>query len=138
MASYRQFYKQQLALILAEDKRYTADAYDFVSEAITYTMEKVAKADGERRHISGQELLGGIRELILDKYGPMAQQLLSDWGISSCLDFGHIVFNMVDYQLMGKRDEDSIDDFRDGYDFYEAFRKDYLPKRKHHQVSPIL
>jgi uncharacterized repeat protein (TIGR04138 family) len=32
-----------------------------------------------------------------------------------------IVFNMVDHGLLSKTEQDSRDDFKGGYDFYEAF-----------------
>jgi uncharacterized repeat protein (TIGR04138 family) len=104
-----------LAPILKRDIRYTEQAYFFVREALDHSVRKL----DEPRHISGQELLDGIREYALDEFGPVTQRVLS----------GHIVFNLVNEGLLGKTDEDSIEDFSDGYDFTEAFAHPFRPKK---------
>jgi len=114
-----------LALILRRDPRYTADAYYFVREALDHTVRQLVKP----RHISGQELLDGIRKYALSQYGPVTKRVLSEWGINECIDFGHIVFNLVNEGLLGKTDEDSIEDFSGGYDFAEAFSQPFQPKQ---------
>jgi len=43
------------------------------------------------------------------------------------VDFGNMVFNMVEIGLLAKTENDSQADFEDGYDFIDAFRKPYLP-----------
>ncbi|QBG48585.1 hypothetical protein EGM51_14670 [Verrucomicrobia bacterium S94] len=110
--------------ILAKDKRYTVQAYMFVREGLDHTVKKLDKP----RHVSGQELLEGMREYALKEYGPVTKRVLSEWGIHECVDFGNIVFNLVDAGLLGKTDEDSIEDFMNGYDFHEAFIKPYQPE----------
>jgi uncharacterized repeat protein (TIGR04138 family) len=82
------------------------------------------------RHVSGQELLAGIREFALAEFGPMAKTVLNSWGITRTEDFGEIVFNMVEIGLLGRTDKDSREDFANGYDFEEAFRKPFLPSGK--------
>jgi uncharacterized repeat protein (TIGR04138 family) len=82
---------------------------------------------GEMRHVSGQELLGGIRDYALAQFGPMTKMVFEEWGIKRCEDFGEIVFNMVEIGLLGKTDQDSREDFANGYDFDDAFRKPFLP-----------
>lgn len=112
-----------LAPILKADKRYNVEAYLFVREGLDHTVRKLAKP----RHVSGQELLEGIREFALKEYGPVTKRVLSEWGINECRDIGNIVFNLVNEGLLGKTDEDSIEDFMDGYDFTEAFIHPFLP-----------
>jgi uncharacterized repeat protein (TIGR04138 family) len=121
-------FESTLALILAKDPRYQRDAYLFVKDALDHTQKLVLKENkGELRHVSGQELLGGIREYALTQFGPMTQMVFEEWGIKRCEDFGEIVFNMVEIGLLGKTDQDSREDFANGYDFHEAFRKPFLP-----------
>lgn len=130
-----------LAQILAKDPRYSRDAYLFVREALDYTQKQVAKQTREQmRHISGQELLAGIRQFALDQFGPMAQTVFEDWGVHNCPDFGEIVFNMVEIGLLAKTEQDSREDFLKGYDFEEAFRKPFLPshKRQNSAESPTI
>ena len=47
--------------------------------------------------------------------------MLNQWGIHRSVDFGHIVFALVDAGLMLKTDDDTIEDFSDVFDFAESF-----------------
>ena len=81
-------------------------------------------------HLTGQQLLEGIRLFALDQYGPMARSVLEHWGIKNCRDFGNIVFNLVECQVLGKTEEDCPEDFDGGYDFKTAFDMPYEPSKK--------
>lgn len=96
---------------------YNEEAYYFVFEALEYTMNKYEK----QGHVSGAELLEGIKELALDKFGPMARTVLAFWGITKTDDFGRIVFILVDNKLLGKQPDDSLNDFINVYDFESVF-----------------
>jgi uncharacterized repeat protein (TIGR04138 family) len=121
-------FDEPLELIRAKDPRYTREAYQFVREALDYTQKGIGRENrGRIRHISGQELLGGIRDLALAQFGPMAMTVLEEWGVRNCQDFGEIVFNMVDIGLLAKTEKDTRADFAGGYDFAEAFRRPFLP-----------
>jgi uncharacterized repeat protein (TIGR04138 family) len=121
-------FEELLEPILAKDPRYHREAYLFLRESLDHTQKIVSKPKkGEIRHVSGQELLAGIREYALEQFGPMALTVLEEWGIKSCEDFGEIVFNMVEHGLLAKTDKNSREDFKTGYDFYEAFRRPFLP-----------
>ncbi|MCC7300385.1 MAG: hypothetical protein IT583_04850 [Verrucomicrobia bacterium] len=115
--------EQLLASILIRDPRYVAAAYIFVRAGLDYTVRRLDKP----RHVSGQELLDGIREFALSEYGPMTKTVLNGWGIRCTEDVGEIVFNMVESGLLGKTEKDSRADFADGYDFDETFRKPFYP-----------
>jgi uncharacterized repeat protein (TIGR04138 family) len=124
-------FEEALESLTAKDKRYHRDAYIFIREALDHTQKTTAKdARGRIRHVTGQELLAGIRDFALTQFGPMAMTVLAEWGITSCRDFGEIVFNMVDSGLLAKTEKDSRNDFEAGYDFNEAFRKPFLPAGK--------
>jgi uncharacterized repeat protein (TIGR04138 family) len=82
------------------------------------------------RHITGQELLNGIRDYALAQFGPMAITVFEEWGIRKCPDFGEIVFNMVEIGLLAKTESDTRADFEGGYDFDDVFRKSFLPSYK--------
>jgi uncharacterized repeat protein (TIGR04138 family) len=122
-----------LAPIIERDDRYSADAYLFVRGGLDHTVRKLE----EPRHVSGRELLDGMREYAIQEFGPVARRVLSEWGVNECIDFGHIVFNLVDEGLLGKTEEDSIRDFMDGYDFHEAFILPFQPaaNRTKHSFS---
>jgi uncharacterized repeat protein (TIGR04138 family) len=117
--------------VRAKDSRYAREAYLFLREALDYTRKLVTKdGRGRRRHVTGQELLGGIREYALSQFGPMAVTVLNEWGIHTCPDFGEIVFNLIDAGWLAKTKEDSKADFGGTYTFYEAFRQPFLPRDK--------
>jgi uncharacterized repeat protein (TIGR04138 family) len=120
---------EALREIVKDDPRYDLDAYLFLREALDVAVRLFNKpADGAARHVSGRELLDAIRRHALDEYGPMALRVLNTWGVRRTDDFGAIVFNMVERGVLGKTDEDKIDDFRGCYDFADAFEKPYLPQ----------
>jgi uncharacterized repeat protein (TIGR04138 family) len=120
-----------LDLILAKDARYQRDAYHFVKDALDHTQKLVLRQNREQmRHVSGQELLNGVRDYALTQFGPMTKMVFEEWGIKCCEDFGEIVFNMVEIGLLGKTEKDSRADFANGYSFDEAFRKPFLPANR--------
>lgn len=80
-----------------------------------------------RGHISGKVLLEGLRAYALDQYGPMTKTVLDYWGVESCRDVGQVVFDLVNYGVLGKTDQDRLEDFDDGYDFADAFEKPFCP-----------
>ena len=106
-----------LEKIAEEDTRYNFEAYTFLMSALNYTVNKLDKP----RHVTGQELLEGIREYGLEQFGPMTRTVFEHWGIKATEDFGRIVFNLVDVGLLGKTEQDSINDFKNIYDFKEVF-----------------
>lgn len=106
--------------ILKKDTRYTAEAYGFIFETLDFTIKEI----GKRRHVSGQELLKGIRQYAIKQFGMLAKMVFNSWGIYKTDDFGELVFNLVDAGLMGKTDEDNMDNFKNGYDFNKAFGTD--------------
>jgi len=124
-------FEEALGQILMKDSRYPRDAYLFVREALDYTQKLASKGGGGRtRHVTGQELLDGIRQFALAQFGPMTLTVFEEWGLRQCRDFGEIVFNMVEIGLLAKTDHDDRADFDGGYDFETAFRKPFLPLGK--------
>jgi uncharacterized repeat protein (TIGR04138 family) len=123
-------FQEALAGILDRDPRYAEDAYHFVREALDFTIKLLEKPlEGPGRHVSGQELLEGIRQYALREFGPMALRVLNYWGVRSSEDFGEIVFNMVGAGILGKTEEDRKEDFAGGLDFESAFAKPFRPTR---------
>ena len=116
----------------ARSIKYPVNAILFVQRGLEYTVHKthgdldpdqMTDEEGElvSRHITGQQLCVGLREYAIEQYGLLALAVLRRCNIHSCEDFGRIVFAMVDAKMMQKREEDSIQDFSDVYDFAEAF-----------------
>ncbi len=124
-------FSEVVDLIRKENPRFDKGAYFFVKQALDHTLKSVKKDAESRvgRHVSGQELLKGIREFALEQYGPLAFTVLDRWGVRQCEDFGEIVFHLVDYGVLGKTEHDRREDFRGGYDFHEAFVRPFEPAR---------
>ena len=123
-------YAEVVERIVEKDPRYHRDAYPFLRDALDHTQQLVSKqSKGKPRHVSGQELLEGIRQFGLEQFGPMTLSVLNEWGIFRCEDFGELVFNLVENELLSKTEQDSRADFQGGYDFFDAFRKPFLPAR---------
>jgi uncharacterized repeat protein (TIGR04138 family) len=136
-----QDFEEIIEVIREEDPRFAKGAYFFVRQALDHTLKKVKKPSKPGRaskHVSGQELLEGIRDFALEHYGPMAKTLFDHWGVTKSSDFGDIVFNLVEWGVLGKTEQDKPEDFQDVYDFDEAFVKPFLPEkpRRIHLPTP--
>ena len=123
-------FAEALDSIVAIDPRYNSDAYVFLRDALDYTTKQQKKTKGASvRHVAGPELLEGVRQYALKEFGPMVVTVLSYWGIRSCEDIGNMVFNLINAGIFGKTEEDSIDDFKNVFNFHEAFVKPFEPDR---------
>ncbi len=130
-------FNDALDQLIAKDPRYHRDAYLFLREGLDYAQKQISKANkGEIGHITGQELLGGLRDYGLAQFGPMTATVLNEWGVHRCEDFGEIVFNLVEHGLLSKTENDTREDFKGGYDFEDAFRKPFLPSKQKLPARP--
>ena len=123
-------FDEALDRILAKDPRFSREAYLFLRESLDFTQKLIKEHRGQIRHVSGQELLDGIRRFGLQQFGPMTATVFEEWGVKNSRDYGEIVFNMLEIGLLAKTDQDSREDFQNGYDFTEAFRKPFWPQEK--------
>lgn len=112
----------ELRKLVRERRRYPLEAYLFLYQALDMSQRLV----GEKRHVSGGELLDGVRKLAIEQFGPLSLMVFHHWGIRRTNDIGDMVFNLVDRELMGKTDSDKKEDFDGLYDFEEAFSPERL------------
>ncbi len=107
---------------ILEDGRYRPEAFGFLHEGLSLAAKEI---HGEKvvpgGHVSGQKLCDSLRELALERYGLMAPAVLKRWGIQRSIDFGNMVYLMIDHGFMRKTEEDSIEDFRDNFDLAKDF-----------------
>ncbi len=115
--------RMELLDIIKDDPRYSIQAYEFLGASLRYTVENVVK---EQRHVSGVQLLDGIRIFALEKFGMMAKTVFEQWGVAQTEDWGNIVFNMIAKGLLEKQDDDTIEDFKSLYDFENVFETEYV------------
>lgn len=111
------------------DTRYSKEAYYFVRQSLDHTLKsKTTVKEGSQTHVTGQELLEGIRAFGLLQFGFLTQTVLKYWGVRECKDFGSIVFNLIEQKVFGKQNSDKKTDFENCYDFETAFIHPFLPK----------
>jgi len=95
-------------------------AFLFLQSGLSFTVAKIhgkKLIGGPTRHVTGQQLCEGLRDYAHCRWGKMARTVLAKWNITGTLDFGRMVFTLVDAGLLKTTDGDTLDDFRDIYDF---------------------
>jgi uncharacterized repeat protein (TIGR04138 family) len=123
-------FAEALESVVSSDPRYQRDGYIFLRDALDFTTKQQKKVKGVSvRHVSGPELLDGVRQYALKEFGPMVMTVFDSWGIHSCEDIGHMVFNLIGAGVFGKTEQDSIEDFKNVYGFEEAFVKPFAPAK---------
>jgi len=115
--------KKSLEEIAKEDGRYSSAGFRFVYDGLGYTIRNVAN---EPRHVTGQMLCEGLRQIAVEKYGRLALLVLNSWGITATRDFGEIVYALIGHEWMSAQSTDTIDDFDAVYDFKTAFRDQFM------------
>src|ERR671919_1932787 len=123
-------FAEALESLVGTDTRYHRDGYIFLRDALDFTTKQQKKIKGVSvRHVSGPELLDGVRQYALKEFGPMVMTVFDSWGIRASEDIGHMVFNLIGAGIFGKTEEDSIGDFKNVYDFEEAFVRPFAPAK---------
>ena len=124
-------FQEAVELMAEANPAYSPHCYYFMREALDFTIKMLEKpTSGKARHVSGGELLEGVRKFALQEYGPLTKRVLNTWGIQRCEDFGRIVFIMVENGVLGKTEEDRIEDFTGGYEFEAAFLQPFRPAKR--------
>jgi uncharacterized repeat protein (TIGR04138 family) len=136
-----------LVKLLAEDRRYKLEAYQFVGAGLEYAQDVLGmgKAVKRRRgdssgravqHVSGQELCLALKDLAMHQYGRMAKLVLASWGVHSTSDFGAIVFNLIRIGKMSQSDRDRLEDFDSVFDFEQALVREYAIRKEAEPCRP--
>lgn len=122
-------FAEALDRIIAADPRWDREAYVFMRDALDFTVKQLKKNKEESaRHVTPQQLLDGVRQFALKEFGPMVPTVFDHWRVRECGDIGEIVFNLIRSGIFGKTENDSIEQFRNGYDFHEAFVLPFQPE----------
>ncbi|MCP4376046.1 MAG: hypothetical protein GY794_07725 [bacterium] len=116
--------------VIRKDGRYPLEAYAFLHDALGHAVSDVygsdvplaqdPEAEGAH-HVSGEQLCYAMRDLAIERWGRLAEPVLSKWNIHATIDLGNMVYLLVDNLFMRKTDDDSVEDFRDVYLFKDAF-----------------
>jgi uncharacterized repeat protein (TIGR04138 family) len=118
-----------LRRLALRDGRYSPEAFRFLFESLDHAVRLAGKeaAEGPERHVTGQEVLAGMRAYASEAFGPLAGLVWRSWGVNDTMDWGRIVFLLVDEGMLKRQEEDDIGDFGAGFDFDEAFEASYAP-----------
>ena len=114
--------------ICEEDDTFPPMAYCFVRDSVHKALDNIVKAkrhnifaDDDPPDIKGADLCRFFRDTLINRFGPSAIDVLDTWNIKRTSDFGKIIYQLIDVKILGKSENDSIEDFDDVYDFTEAF-----------------
>ena len=110
-----------LGRLARRNPRYSESAYLFLLEALHHRLQQLERP----RHLTGAELAEAVRDLALERFGPLARTVLQHWGIHSTSDMGNVVFLLVESGVLIKEPTDTPEDFEDLFSFEEAFETGY-------------
>lgn len=116
-----QFAEEMLHQLQERHPRFHEMAYLFTLSALRAVMSSL----DQPRHITGAELAEAVRDLAVERFGPMARTVLGHWGIHETQDLGDVVYALVDCGVLVTQSGDSRDDFADVFDFHQVFERDY-------------
>lgn len=105
------------------EPRYRREAYGFVVAALGAAVQGLPaarRADPERRHLSGGELIVSVIRLARSEFGPLADLVFREWGVTRGEDVGRIVFQLIECGQLSARPEDTMEDFLGGPDLLRA------------------
>ncbi|HQY89266.1 MAG TPA: hypothetical protein PK402_11450, partial [Tepidisphaeraceae bacterium] len=93
--------------------RYARDAFHFIQRGLAYTAEMTyfpVESPNTNRHVDGRQLCLGLREFAFRQWGPLSPVVLERWGICSTLDFGFIVFQLIEAGVFHRQKSDTLND----------------------------
>jgi len=124
---------RKLLDVIRADGRYPPEAYAFLlnevwPKAVREAHEKdpsrpAAPEPAAPMHLHGSEICLAAKDLAIEKWGMLAKIVLNKWNIRQTIDFGNMVYLLISHNMLSKTEEDSLEDFRNVYDFDEAFRQ---------------
>lgn len=101
--------------------RYDPEAYAFIGQSLRHAAALFGKDKATEvgdRHLSAHQLVSGVLDLAVERYGLMAELVLQRWGIRASADVGRITFALIAHDVFSKQDNDRIEDFEQGPDFH--------------------
>lgn len=120
-------FQEKIETLIERHPSYAAEAYFFLREVLEFAIKsRKKKRRDPSPHVSAEELLEAFRLYALKEFGPMACTVFDYWGLKSCEDIGHMVFHLVEVGIFGKTEQDTIDAFRQGYRFEDAFSAEHV------------
>lgn len=121
---------EALRKLALSDGRYSPEAFRFLYESLEYALRLAGRehAEGTDRHVSGREVLAGMKACALQQFGPLSAHVWRSWGVRESLDWGRIVFLLVEHGMLKRQDGDKLEDFSENFDFDATFEQAYRPQ----------
>lgn len=116
--------EKQMEDVIRADGRYPLEAFAFLNEGLGRAVGEVhgeETASGVQKHVTGKQLCESLARVAVERWGLLAKTVLAKWNIHATIDFGNMVYLLVENDFMRKTDEDSLEDFRDVFNFDTAF-----------------
>lgn len=113
--------EERIYHICETDDQYKPQAFFFIYLVLGRCRNVLEKPG----HVSGQDLLKAFSEEARMQYGPMALTVLNHMGFRSTEDVGRLVFLMVEEGLLSRTEKDTLEDFKEKYEFQEEFVAKY-------------
>ena len=114
--------EQRFETLMQECHEYPREAYAFLFDALDHSVRHVHGIENyepiltdDRHHVGAHQLLESVRRYAILEYGCLTSCVFASWGIHDTEDIGKMVYQLIDYQLLGKRDSDRLDDFVGGF-----------------------
>jgi uncharacterized repeat protein (TIGR04138 family) len=119
--------EDKLRRIALDDGRYSPEAYAFLLEGLEQAIALAGKAtaEGPARHVTGREVLEGLEALAKKQFGPLTGEVWRSWGVRAPVDWGHVVFALVEAGLLSRQDSDTLADFDIAGEFGGRFAEAY-------------
>lgn len=128
--------------VVEHDGRYPLEAYAFLQEGLEFTVRRIHGESASQplvktgrpdpRHVDGEQLCRGMRDLALARWGRLAKTVLNSWGVHGTRDFGEMVFVLVANEFLHQTDEDRLDHFENVFSFCDFERLYEVPRQPLH------
>ncbi len=112
---------EKFSRLRKKHEEYDEKVYEFIYEALDYTLKNIVKTRDKNQHVSAKELTEGFRLYSIKQFGCLAQTVLNEWGIKTTRDIGNVVSHLAEFDLMSTQESDRLENFNNVYDFNEAF-----------------
>ena len=126
-------FDRKVAALVKKEPRYQSEAYYFVSEAVNFTVARLERSG----HVSAGELLDGIRDFTLGKFGAVGSIVLNDWGLIAEADAGEVVYLLIGVGLLRASEDDRPEDFNTGRPLFLKLPT-YRSVRRRSDVLPFI
>ena len=107
------------ALISAghKDALFNPVSYPFVYQGLQFCSQAFPDSD-----LCAKVICEGLRLYTFQEFGRLSHHVLTEWGLHSSLDFGKIIFSLIDKKILDADENDKLENFRDIYHFIDTFK----------------